>query len=632
MIRGKIFSLLFVELLICTCFTVIGTQQQKEDTDNPLKTIKDECLENNTLLNECDCNSPEVIVTDAQYYRTGFFPGKDKLPEGITLNGRMPSAWDWRDATYGGVTGDWTTPIKNQANCGSCYAFGTLASIESLIKIKQQDPELPIDISEQYMVSCGMEWMSGEILGCDGAYSPAPYDFVTSYGVLPESCFPYVSGSGYVPPCSDKCSNWEDLLLQIDGWNTVSDDITSIKNALVQYGPLAAGMIVYYDFFDYDGGVYEHPGSDPDDMNHLVAIVGYDDAQNCWICKNSWGTSWGEEGWFRITYGDCKIGEEIIYFDYMPQAGPQVTVKIHRILTIGDIEGWLEGEADWSYRVQVHNGDGWIEETNDEYSTNEDDHTQDVLHKVHVQILTPEITIKFWDRDFVTGDDLADVSGYNGGGTDDSINDVRGAIFHGQYNIETNQLVQIDSIIYEGGYATTSGTYQPDGGDNSDAENDAKVWFSVSDSYEPPQPDLEAVGNLNGSVKIGTQHYAFGSFTVENTGVDPYGLSDSYLDWEIAEIPDWGSNWVFEPNGGTDQPSGAPVTVQVYVDVPDEQGTFTGSIKIWNIENHADYVVIPIQLVAPFEQATPQWKLFHKIYDVFVLKKYTIFSAEILLR
>jgi len=597
-----------IGVLIGTGFTVIGTQQQ----DIPItQLISNERQPNEDINDDCGCEPIETLVNAGLYYRTGFFPAKEPLPQGEVYNGRVAASWDWRDATYNGQTGDWTTPIRNQADCGSCYAFAPLGSIESLIKIKHGSPGYSIDLSEQFIVSCGTEWMSEYIDGCDGAYSPGPYDFITTYGTLPESCFPYTSGSGSVPPCSNKCSNWEDLIIQIDGWHTVASDITSIKNALVQHGPLTAGMIVYDDFYGYNGGVYEHPGSDPDPMNHAVVIVGYDDVQNCWICKNSWGTFWGEEGWFKILYGDCKIGQEIIYFDYVPHSGPQVNVKIHRAQMIGDIESWAEGEADWSYRVQVYMGSQWIEQINDAYSSNEDDHTEDVIHRFHVQTSTPEITIKVWDRDLLS-DDLADVSGYPGGGTDDSTTDVRGAIFHCRYNIITNQIIQIDTVISDGVYFTTSGTYQPDGGENSDEENDAKVWFQLSDSYEPPEPTLQVSGTLQGDANHGTTHYSLGTFLVKNIGTDPEGFSDSYLDWAIADTPDWGNNWVFAPNGGVNLPSGDQVMVQVYVDVPDEQGTYTGSVKIWNTENHANYGIISVQLIAPVEKTTLQSNLFWK--------------------
>jgi C1A family cysteine protease len=626
--RGNRFLILFIIVLICTGCTVIGTHENKNNnitTNTPLKSNPEAVNEETTFDNQCGCEGSELPSSDVLYFRTGMLPARETLPEGTVFTGETLSQWDWRHATYNGQTGDWTTPVKNQGDCGSCYAFAPLGSIESLIKITECDHDLSIDLSEQFIVSCGTEWMSDDILGCGGAYSPAPYNFITIYGALPESCFPYVSGSGSVPPCSMKCSNWEDLIIDIEGWHTVANDITSIKNALIQHGPLVAGMVVYDDFFGYSGGVYEHPGSGPDPMNHMVVIVGYNDAQNCWICKNSWGMGWGADGWFNIMYGDCKIGQEIVYFDYVPQIGPQVNVTIHRILAIGEIEGWLEGEADWSYRVQVYTGSQWMEQINNAYSSNENDHTEDVTHQFHVRTLTPEITIKFWDRDLITEDDLADVSGYIGGGTDNSITDVRGAICHCRYNLITNQIIQIDTIIFEGGYATSSGTYQPDGGENSDEENDAKVWFQLSDSYTPPEPNLQVTGTLDGSVRIGTDHYPLGSFTVENIGVDPQGLSDSYLDWEVADTPDWGSNWVFEPNGGTNLPTKVPVTVSVYVDAPNQQGTFTGSVKIWNKENHADYGLIAVHLVAPV-QGEALWHHFYDRRSIAALQAFAFFS------
>ena len=112
---------------------------------------------------------------------------------------------------------------------------------------------------------------------------------------------------------------------------------------------------------------------------------------------------------------------------------------------------------------------------------------------------------------------------------------------------------------------------------------------------------------------------------MENIGSDPEGFGDSYLDWAIAETPDWGSNWVFQPNSGINLPSGEPVTVSVYVDVPDEQGTFSGSVKIWNAENHADYGLISVQLVAPVEKTALQWNLFSKGFNDASFKRSIVF-------
>jgi hypothetical protein len=71
-------------------------------------------------------------------------------------------------------------------------------------------------------------------------------------------------------------------------------------------GPIVAQLNVYEDFRDYTGGVYEHVWGEPLGV-HVVAIVGYNEIENYWIVKNSWGTGWGESGWFKIRYGQCYI-------------------------------------------------------------------------------------------------------------------------------------------------------------------------------------------------------------------------------------------------------------------------------------------------------------------------------------
>ena len=136
---------------------------------------------------------------------------------------------------------------------------------------------------------------------------------------------------------------------------------------------------------------------------------------------------------------------------------------------IGDIEGWLEGEADWSYRVQVYTGSQWIEQNNDDYSSNEDDHTEDVTHRFHVQTPTPRNNHKSLGSRYCSPGTIADVSGYTGGETVDKPTDVRGArsSIVDIISSPTNSYRSIRSSPMED-IITTSGTYQPDGGDNSD--------------------------------------------------------------------------------------------------------------------------------------------------------------------
>jgi len=179
-------------------------------------------------------------------------------------------------------------------------------------------------------------------------------------------------------------------------------------------------------------------------------------------------------------------------------------VTIHRIKMLDEIEVLPEYPgADWSYKLSIDDGENWIYEINDDYSLNEDDHTEDVTYHFNIYTTTPRITIKVWDRDFWSGNDLADVSGREGGGIDDSTPDLPGAIFHCKYDIAEDIPIDNDTMIEEDGYYTTSGEYLPDGSTGSD-ENDAKVWFTISDDYERPQKPNKPVGPASG--KIGTEY------------------------------------------------------------------------------------------------------------------------------
>ena len=232
----------------------------------------------------------------------------------LMLKGDIPPSWDWRHATYEGITGDWTTRVKSQGNCGSCWDFAAMGALESIINIRAHDPNLDMDLSEQYLLSCPPN--SG---GCSGwnAYWAYAYIYLNG-GIIPESCFPYRASD--VIPCSDKCNDWREKLLPISGYGSIRNpDREYLKQMIVNFGPVVAEMTVYDDFKRYSYGVYEHPGDEPtSDINHQVVIVGYDDSQQCWICKNSWGITWGEEGWFRIAYGDCQIEHYIVYANFTP--------------------------------------------------------------------------------------------------------------------------------------------------------------------------------------------------------------------------------------------------------------------------------------------------------------------------
>ena len=230
------------------------------------------------------------------------------LPESA---GNLPESFDWRD--YQGE--DWTTSIRNQGQCGSCWAFGAIAALEAAINIEYNNPDVDVDLSEQYLVSCGPGY------GCDGGWANLSFEWLhDTGGAIPESCFPYIAENG---SCDDKCSDWERYLFPIgEYWTAVNQSDDAIKQALIEYGPLVADVAVYDDWFEYRSGILIHPpqpGESVWDINHQPIIVGYNDNEQCWIVKNSWGSYWGEDtyditgerGWCRIRYGHYFIGTAV---------------------------------------------------------------------------------------------------------------------------------------------------------------------------------------------------------------------------------------------------------------------------------------------------------------------------------
>ena len=288
--------------------------------------------------------------------------------QSIDLVGYTPDNFDWRD--YQGY--DWTTSINDQLACGSCYAFASIAALESVYKIENNLPNKEMDFSEQTIVSCGQKCT--DMLGCCGGHTSTTLEFLKYLGVNEENYFPYEGrdDSSYDEViCHDKNVGWSDSLVKISNYEKLSSNTETIKNALITYGPLPTVMTVYEDFHGSNPDIFHYPNEDewPDNIyyhkygnlvgstfkNHAVTIVGYNDIKGYWICKNSWGKSWGltkdgninngnNGGWFRIKYNKCNINEDSYYIenvykpDYVAEidAYPEISwnnVAVNSILT-----------------------------------------------------------------------------------------------------------------------------------------------------------------------------------------------------------------------------------------------------------------------------------------------------------
>jgi C1A family cysteine protease len=209
-------------------------------------------------------------------------------PKPEDLARRYPTQWDWR--TMSG-----TTSVKNQGDCGSCWAFSAVGATEGNLRLTEG---VIYDLSEQQGLDCNTAGST-----CDGGWPGAVFEVFMDPGAVLESCLPYVATE---TSCrEDQCEK----VAIIDGYQYIAGNVDSYKAALMN-GPISTCYTVYEDFDEYDGGCYTHTWGAVV-AGHCVTIVGWDDTMcggsGAWICKNSWGSSWGIAGYFYIKYGEAGI-------------------------------------------------------------------------------------------------------------------------------------------------------------------------------------------------------------------------------------------------------------------------------------------------------------------------------------
>ena len=210
-------------------------------------------------------------------------------------------AVDWRNRN-----GNHVTSVKDQRRCGSCVSFCCTALVESMASIELGQL---LDLSEADSHFCSSHGPT-----CGGWYHDQCLDQIQSRGVLPDGAFPYMSAFANPPVVDPNTNLWiphcvnvpnRAAAVKITSHGSISG-INERKNYLSNKGPCAASFDVYDDFYAYGGGVYKHTSGNYVG-GHCVEVIGYSEAEQCWICKNSWGQSWGSAGFFKIAYGQCKI-------------------------------------------------------------------------------------------------------------------------------------------------------------------------------------------------------------------------------------------------------------------------------------------------------------------------------------
>ncbi|KAL9233998.1 hypothetical protein vseg_008923 [Gypsophila vaccaria] len=202
---------------------------------------------------------------------------------------RIPTSIDWR--SKGAVT-----QVKDQKDCGSCWAFAVVAAVEGINQIVSHNLT---SLSEQELVDCDR---NGTDSGCEGGLLGPAYDYIAhNGGLVTEKKYPY---EGIDEKCNKTMTT--NPLVKISGYENVptKNETALLKAAANQ--PISVAIDASGDIQFYSSGVYS--GDCGTYLNHAVTVVGYGIAKDVknmtyWLIKNSWGVKWGEKGYVRMERG-----------------------------------------------------------------------------------------------------------------------------------------------------------------------------------------------------------------------------------------------------------------------------------------------------------------------------------------
>ncbi|KMT04501.1 hypothetical protein BVRB_8g181670 [Beta vulgaris subsp. vulgaris] len=203
----------------------------------------------------------------------------------------MPPSLDWRE--QGAVT-----PIKDQGQCGCCWAFSTVAAVEGLNQINTGQL---ISLSEQELVDCVQDSN-----GCYGGSMTNGFEYIKqNQGLSTEDEYQYQATQGQ---CGATYPS--DNAVTIEGYQRIPPNDEETLMQAVSQQPISIGIDANgFEFLNYNGGVFN--GECGQQINHAVTIVGYDtdtDGNNYWLLKNSWGETWGENGYMKIIRDQNQCG------------------------------------------------------------------------------------------------------------------------------------------------------------------------------------------------------------------------------------------------------------------------------------------------------------------------------------
>jgi C1A family cysteine protease len=237
----------------------------------------------------------------------GMTPVSDRFPEEIMMGVDIPASKAKSDVadsanlvgvpdTFDARNKGWVPAVRNQGQCGSCWAFATAAVIS--INNAKKHGGSPLVLSEQQLVDC-----NSENYGCSGGW-PIRAGNYAKKGMMLDSDYPYNARAGTCRFNSAK------VKVKTSGAGEISASVSAMKNAIYNNGAIV-GLLNADKMQSYQGGIISG-SSCPAKTGHAIVILGWGKygSQEYWIIRNSWGSWWGESGYCRMALGTNACGVE----------------------------------------------------------------------------------------------------------------------------------------------------------------------------------------------------------------------------------------------------------------------------------------------------------------------------------